>query len=61
LNVWYKEECVRTKSPAYKTLYTDACKTCYSISVYTTVFLKKELSVSKHAEDTKKLKIKILI
>ena len=38
------EECFsysyRTHSSIYKTAYTDACKTDYTIPVYTTVFLK---------------------
>jgi hypothetical protein len=40
LNKWHKEKCVQTKSATYRTVYTDACKTHYTIPVYTNVFLK---------------------
>jgi len=33
------------QSSAYKTAYTDACKTHYAILVYTIVFLKKNSRV----------------
>jgi len=55
----YKQE-VEMRN-VYKTAYTDACKTHYTIAVYTTVFLTMNPSSSKHAEDIKKLKIEILI
>jgi hypothetical protein len=41
------------KSCKWKTAYTDARKTYYTIPVRTTVFLKFEPSGSKHVEDIK--------
>jgi len=42
------------------TAYTAACKTLYHSCIYSRL-PEDEPSVSKHVEDTKKLKIKILI
>ena len=35
------------------TAYTDACKTHYTVTVHTTVFLKMNPGGSKHVEDIK--------
>jgi hypothetical protein len=37
----------------HSSTYKTACKTHYTITVYTTVFLEDELSGSKHVEDIK--------
>jgi hypothetical protein len=44
----------------YVQAYTDACKTHYTIPVYTAVFLKMNPRF-RNIEDIKKLKFKILI
>ena len=49
-----------THSSTYWTAYTDACKTHYTISVYTTVFLKMNPRL-RNMQKTPKLKIEILI
>jgi len=37
----------------HSSTYKTACKTHYTITVYTTIFLEDELSGSKHVEDIK--------
>jgi len=59
--VVYRGTFDRTHSSTYQTVYTVACKTHNAITLYTTVFLNYEPSGTKHVEDIKKLKIKMLI
>jgi len=50
IQVWYSVFCMQNKksvfdeyqthSSTYKTAYTEACRTHYTIPVYTTIFLK---------------------
>jgi len=51
-----------THFSAYRTAYTDTCKTYRTITVHNhNSFSEDEPSGLKHAEDIKKLRIKILI
>ena len=52
--------CFEPEGSTYKTAYTDASTTHYTIPVYSRL-PEDEHSDSKHVEDFKKLKIKILI
>jgi len=47
---------VQAVSSTYKTAYTDACKTCYSIPMRTTVFLKMNSRFRNMYKTTQKLK-----
>jgi len=56
-SAYFETECIRTHPSTYKTDYTDACKTHYTLPVYTSYNLLPEGEPSglKHVEYIKNI------
>jgi hypothetical protein len=50
-DAFYMHQCKH--SSTYQTVFTDTCSKYHTMTVYTTVFLKKKSSDWKHAENIK--------